>query len=652
MNPPMEAPHPPFRTLGGKLVGILVVFLLLALVTIGLTLLESWKLEGAAAAINDMGSERMRTYRIAYLVSEHARGVERDEMARQIRAGVAGFEATLQAVRRGDPARPLFLPDNPEIVARVDDILRQWNQVIRPALEAEIQAPLPDPGSAMRLRRSVDSFVTDIDDVVRALEKENAANTAWLRSFQFVLVSLAVFGTFGLIFLLYLLVMRPVGALQEGILRLEREDFSARVRVESRDEFGALARGFNKMAAHLEDLYATLEARVRDKTQRLEAKNRELGTLYEVTAALNEAPGAEELCRTFLRPLIGAFGAQAAAVRLCNPEDGRLHLFASEGLGRDLARAESCEHAARCVCGTAMERDAAIVTEVPAERQCASVGGFRTVGVFPVRYRHRLVGMCNLWFDTPRVIEERERKLIAVLGQHLGAALEAERLRSREKELAVSEERNLLAQELHDSIAQSLAFLNLQAQMLDAALVKGDIEEARAELAQIRAGVQESYDDVRELLTHFRTRMAELDLSGALRQAVSRFGGQTGIAIEFVESGAGIDPPPETQLQILHVVHECLSNVRKHSAAKHVTVLLERGVQYRFVVRDDGRGFDPDAVGSDVAHVGLAIMRERARRIGARLSVASRPGHGSEVVLAIDTTAERASGATGGAAAA
>jgi two-component system nitrate/nitrite sensor histidine kinase NarX len=175
-----------------------------------------------------------------------------------------------------------------------------------------------------------------------------------------------------------------------------------------------------------------------------------------------------------------------------------------------------------------MERDAAIVTEVPAERQCASVGGFRTVGVFPVRYRHRLVGMCNLWFDTPRVIEERERKLIAVLGQHLGAALEAERLRSREKELAVSEERNLLAQELHDSIAQSLAFLNLQAQMLDAALVKGDIEEARAELAQIRAGVQESYDDVRELLTHFRTRMAELDLSGALRQAVSRFGGADG----------------------------------------------------------------------------------------------------------------------------
>jgi two-component system nitrate/nitrite sensor histidine kinase NarX len=255
--------------------------------------------------------------------------------------------------------------------------------------------------------------------------------------------------------------------------------------------------------------------------------------------------------------------------------------------------------------------------------------------------------MLNLWFDAPREIEDRERRLIGVLGQHLGAALEAEGLRAREKEVAVSEERNLLAQELHDSIAQSLAFLNLQAQMLDAALGQGDIEEARAELAQIRAGVQESYDDVRELLTHFRTRMTELDLSGALRQAVSRFEGQTGITVSLLESGAGIDPPPETQLQILHILQECLSNVRKHSGARQVTVRLERGAQYRFVVRDEGRGFDPDGVDRDGTHVGLAIMRERARRIGAQLSVSSSPGKGTEVVLVVETVPVHAGGDAG-----
>jgi len=222
--------------------------------------------------------------------------------------------------------------------------------------------------------------------------------------------------------------------------------------------------------------------------------------------------------------------------------------------------------------------------------------------------------------------------MLATLGQHLGTAIEALRLASRDRELAIAEERNLLAQELHDSIAQALAFLNLQTQMLRKALGESDPAETMRILDEIQAGVQESYADVRELLVHFRTRAAHSDLETAIEKTLDQLESQTGIHPQFTRSGAALPLSPEAEVQALHVVQEALSNVRKHAGARHVSVDMERGPVFRFRICDDGRGFDADAE-APATHVGLRIMRERARRIGATLSVKSRPGAGTEVLL-------------------
>jgi two-component system nitrate/nitrite sensor histidine kinase NarX len=622
-----------FGTLAGKLVGILVTFLVAALAVIGFTLLQSWTLEGGAAAINDIGSERMRTYRIVYLLSEYARGPRDEATAREVRATVLAFETALTGVRRGDPARPLFLPRGREIAERMDAVEQSWQQSIRPAIQAAL-AGGGEP-ALQRLRHDVDPFVGRIDALVRAIETHNAEGTNVLRNLQMGLVALAIVGTVGMIYLMFLLVIRPVSVLVEGIGRLQAEDFSARVPEETRDEFGALARAFNSMAMHLQSVYATLEARVRDKTQRLEDKNRELATLYEVTVALNEGSGREALCRAFLAPIIEAFSAAGGSVRLRHAEAHGLHMFVSEGLPAELIEAETCEHATACFCGRADEQNRSIVGAVaPDGRPCARVGLPGVIAI-PIRFNRKVLGIFNLFFHEVAPVDSKARRLLEMLGQHLGAALENERLQSKERELAVSEERGLIARELHDSIAQSLAFLNLQTQMLDTSLARGDLPAARDEVRQIRVGVQESYDDVRELLVHFRARVRDADLSSALRQSVERFEAQTGIATRFEESGAGIDPPAEAQLQLLHVVQEALSNIRKHARAQHVTVSLERGAVCRFRVRDDGVGFDPAKGDSSGNHVGLHIMRERTHRIGASVDVRSAPGEGTEVSISL-----------------
>jgi two-component system nitrate/nitrite sensor histidine kinase NarX len=630
------------RRLGSKLTAILIGYLVVAIVAVGLTLLMSWQLEGGAAAVNEMGSERMRSYRIALLLAQ-ARTAADPAVPQAVRAEVEAFEKVLADVERGDPSRPLLLPRDRSIHQRFSEVRQTWRDTMRPLVEQLLAAG--DPPSRAPLERAylliTERFVTHVDGLVRAIEDDISSTTRVLRLLQFGLIALSVIGTVALIYLMFLLIVRPVASLEEGMQRMEGGDFGVRLPVETRDEFGALAAGFNRMAERLQELYGSLERRVAEKTRSLEDRNRELGTLYESTSLLAQPVALDALCRDFLQQLVDRLGADGGAVRLVEPQTGRLHLFVQEGMPDKLAESERCLQKGECLCGEGARRTHASVHVLVRggyrdEPYRCREAGFATVGVFPIRCQEQGLGVFNLYYRVPHAVSPEERHMLDTLGQHLGLAVQNQRLASREREMAVSEERNLLAQELHDSIAQSLAFLNLQAQMLEQSLAQSQFDRARAELARIREGVQESYDDVRELLVHFRTRMAESDIDTAMATALLRFEQQTHIRTRFLQSGVGMPLPPEMQLQVMHIVQESLSNARKHSQAHNVEVDMQRGPVYRFRIRDDGRGFDPAALTGDL-HVGLRIMRERAHRIGGRVEVHSAPGRGTEVVLTLPT---------------
>ncbi|HSN45184.1 MAG TPA: type IV pili methyl-accepting chemotaxis transducer N-terminal domain-containing protein [Casimicrobiaceae bacterium] len=622
--------------LSAKLVGIQVFFLAVALVSIGLTLLVSWRLEGSAAAINDAGSLRMRTYRLAYLAQE-ARPAGREPVASAalIRADVDAFEAVVATLRTGDPARPLVVPRTDAIAAQFAELDREW-KVLRPAL---VRAA--DGGGLDVDRSRIEQFVAVVNALVGTLEQDIAQATSLLRTIQLALVALAIIGAVALIYLSFLFIIRPVHQLEDGLQRMAKGDFDVRLPVESKDEFGALAKGFNHMAEELEESYRTLERRVADKTQSLAQQNARLATLYDMTALLNAPSTQEDLCRGFLRRLLPVAGAAAGAVRLMSPDGGTLHLFVEDGLAPAFNDKEHCLARGECACGEAAARSATVVHVLSAKRTPINItlphcreAGFATVAAFPIAAQQQVLGIFNLFYREARDVAGEERHLFESLGQNLGVAIESLRLVSRERELAIAEERNLLAQELHDSIAQSLAFLNLQTQMLRKALVATDAVETQRILDEIQAGVQESYADVRELLVHFRTRIADGDVELGVRTLLTRFQHQTGIATELKATGAAAPLAPDDQLQVMHILQEALSNVRKHSGASKVEVVLNRGPGYSFAVRDDGRGFDPSRPPDDAAdHVGLRIMRERATRIGARVDVDSAPGSGTEVRL-------------------
>jgi len=629
--------------LSRKIVGMLTVFLLVALAAIGMTLYLSWQLEGVAAAINDAGSQRMRAYRMIYLMAH--RNESREDagaFARQLQAELEHFDQVLRDLRHGDPSRPMAPPRDGEVERKLLAVEASWGESIRQLVAAFLrQAPDQRAAVLERFDSQLEGFVGSINDLVLAMEQSYAANTNLLRSVQALLVLMAALGTAVLIWFFMQQVIRPVSELHAGIRRMGKNDLGVRVPVESDDEFGGLAKGFNEMAEHLQAAYGTLEERVAAKTRSLGERNRELGILYEITAVLSEPLPIEALCQSFLSRIRAALAADAGAVRLYAPDTEKLYLLTHEGLSAEFVAREVEMDCGDCLCGDVIDTGMPVafdtVNPPPGMKLRSCIReGFATATAFTVQYDRQRIGVFNLYFRQAHPVSAQEINLLETLGRHLGVAIENQHLRSREKDLAVSEERNLLAQELHDSIAQGLAFLNIQAQLLQDSLKRNDVEEATGTVAELRAGIQESYDKVRELLIHFRTRMHQTDLDSAIAASLAKLKDQTGVAVRFEPAGSGLPLLPENQIQVMHIVQECLSNIRKHARASTVKVVVRRSREGMHIeVADDGVGFDPETDPAALSdhHVGLKIINERAHRVGGQCQVKSAAGQGTRVSL-------------------
>jgi len=612
-------------TLSTKLGAIGGALLLMALVSIGLTLWVTWQLEGGAAAVNEAGRMRMQTWRLAQTLGS-------GDPAR-IEALLGQFDQSVAVLRSGDPARPLFVPRDEQSQAGFADVQLGW-QALRRSWAA---TPAP---AAVDAARQAESFVQRIDAFVSAIELQLAKLTAILNAFQFAMVALAIASAVALLYSAYLFVFNPLARLQSGLARVGEGDLTARVEVASNDEFGALSAGFNQMAETLQGLYQNLEAKVQEKTLGLETQHARLAALYEAAAFVAHASTLDELAQGFARQMRKVARADAAAVRWSDESNQRYLLLASEGLPQSLLDAEQCIPSGSCLCGQL--RDQAVTRVIPIRsggaaemgRRCEQAG-FETIIGVPVRLQERIVGELNLFYRSNATLADDDRALLETLASHLAGAIESLRVGAMERESAVAEERGLLARELHDSIAQSLAFLKIQVSLLRNALKRQDAEKVERTLGELDAGVHESLSDVRELLVHFRTRTNTEDIAPALQTTLQKFEHQTGLPTHLSVEGNGLPLDADVQVQVLHVVQEALSNVRKHARAREVWVEVQQAPQWRVEVRDDGCGFQADGVAPDQTHVGLRIMRERAERIGASVDISSVPGSGTCVVLTL-----------------
>jgi two-component system nitrate/nitrite sensor histidine kinase NarX len=617
--------------LTNKLAALVATLLALALASIGLTLWITWQLDGGAAAINEAGRMRMQTYRFALILRDSPS--QANQLARR-------FDDSLVLLQQGDSARPLFVPWNNDARQRFAQVRQRW-QELRPLWTN------PSPPAASEVARDANDFVVRIDAFDSAIEAQLARWTAILTAAQIGLLVLAIGSSLALLYVGHLMVLAPVGRLTGGLARIEAGEFATRVEVVSQDEFGQLSAGFNRMAQHLQQVYSGLEQKVSEKTASLERERARLSALYEVSALLAAASTLDELAHGFAQRVRRTVGADAVAIRWSSEANDRYLLLAGDSLPSFMIEDEQCVSSQYCLCGQpqsatqthahASIRVIPVLAEGPGAARLGHCprAGYATLISVPVVLHQRIFGEIDLFFRSEVELSAQDRDLLETLANHLATAVENLRVTALERETAVSDERTLLANELHDSIAQSLAFLKIQVQLLrDALPVNAEAPVVRI-VDELDAGVRESTGDVRELLMHFRTRGNAEDIEPALRTTLRKFEHQTGLPTHLTIEGHGLPLDADVQVQVLHVLQEALSNIRKHACAHEVWLEVQRNPVWSFEVRDDGEGFDAARQPAGETHVGMRIMSERAARIGARVMIDSVPGAGTCVTLTL-----------------
>ena len=610
-------------SLSTRLIRIGAALLVTALVSIGLTLWVTWKLGGGAAALNEAGRMRMQVWRMTS-------AVQADLPQRAVL--VEQFDHSMKLLRDGDSERPLFVPWDASVRSHFHEVETRWNQ--------QRQAYLSGATEPRTLMQSSDQFVEAIDRFVGTIEQQMAGLTTLLNLFQFLMMLLAIAGAVIMLYTGYLYVISPLDQLREGLRRLEAGQFSTRVDVASNDEFGQVAASFNRMAATLQSLYGSLESKVEAKTRRIAQQKEKLQALYDVSAFLARENDLKAMTAGFSERVRKLMKADAVALRWSGDDQSRYLILASDQFPQQMMEEERCLRAGVCACGNpgpdARTRVIPIISSDIAPLQHCSRVGFENLISVPIRLHSKILGEIDLFYKRDVTLTTDEHELIDTLSTHLATAIEGLRAVALDREAAVSGERAFLARELHDSIAQSLAFLKIQVQLLRTAVRKNDVQKAERALDELDDGLKESIADVRELLVHFRTRAQGDEIEVAIQETLQKFQHQTGLRVASKVSGDGMPLPPDVQIQVLHILQEALSNVRKHAEASGVQIHVNKGLAWRFAVHDDGRGFDTDAKRTQL-NVGMKIMRERAEQIGATVDVTSSPGQGTTVSLALPT---------------
>ncbi|MFW6277967.1 MAG: GAF domain-containing sensor histidine kinase [Halorhodospira sp.] len=359
-----------------------------------------------------------------------------------------------------------------------------------------------------------------------------------------------------------------------------------------------------------------------------------------------QARSLDELFERYLNQVLTGTRAQAAAIRLFDDE-GKLRLVEAHGLNASFVDAEQRSPAQSCPCAVAgQQRNVQYRHDL---RAC-----MRRIGCNPLPSQPHLamlavpiideadsgVGIFNLYFDPEEAHRWMEpAQLLDGLGRQLGAAISRVRADYQRYHRTLQEERNLLAHELHDTVAQEVATLRLRVRQIEEQAAAGvDTQELLGPLEELRNRLDHTNDQVRTVMRQFRTQALGTPLETALGRLVNRFNRDSGIEVRLINHWPELALGEREQLHIHRIVEEALSNAWHHGKAEHIRIQMESpDGELSLLVEDDGTGFKVDEVPEcDLSHPrghGLQGMRERARHLGAILDVDSDPSQGTAVHL-------------------
>ncbi len=513
--------------------------------------------------------------------------------------------------------------------------------------------PLPTTVSCLECHADQGYEVGDIRgglSVMVPMAEVDRALTANRQAVMLAMVAIVVLMIGLLYYFVRRIIVAPIGKLTSATQTIAAGNYDVCCAIRTGDELETLSDSFNQMVQNLENSHNALQQQVTERTK-------ELTALSGIALTISRSEDLETILKKGLEQVI-----QAAEM-----DGGAIHLLQLNGVPYLVINKDLPSLVTSCMADQG--RNSGFLIEIVQEKipffytslvegtcpfqtagaPCpAADAGYGALITVPLRSRNRTLGTLTLLSRQVNELSDELIQFITCMGNQLGAAVASARYHEQVEQLATVEERSRIGRELHDSLAQTLGYLNLQTRAVSDLLQADQTAKAIGELDEARRVIKDAYEEVRHAIFDLRyTTHLNGDFGTALREYLYEYALQSNISVELLpENSAAWRFPAEVEIQLLRIIQEALTNIRRHAQAGKARISLIPGDGVSVIrIEDDGRGIPPyHARPKDRPHFGLQIMRERAESIGGQLAISQSEWGGAVVEISLPNTDDKETG--------
>lgn len=551
-----------------------------------------------AKAINLSGSMRMQTFHIGMAMVDSQKDVP-------------------GLIRRLDSTwnDPLFAHLQTEQASQAmsevfDRGYHHWTHVAKPALTKALAESERNPDLYHLLSHQVELT----DALVNRLQLEAERKIRNLRTLQlFSLLITTLVGSL-IFYLLKNRVEGPLSTLTEAAIDIGEGNFEKRIKATGDDELALLGKAFNQMSASISETYNELEERVAERTTALQRQNTLLEFLFRVAREVLDDQHSG----------LDYHGVVKELSQILQNDNLELCLFTPQGK-QPYFQIDACADNVPC------QKSSCIDCKGEAPFDAVKPLGFSHK--YPVIQNEQQYGVLQMRVDQAEQLPAWQDKLLRSTADQFAIALSLQETKDKEHRLAMMNERTVIARELHDSLAQSLSYLQIQVTRLQKTKDKGKYEAQQAIIDELREGLSSAYRHLRELLTTFRLKMESEGLQGAIEQTVAQLQERSGMQVDLNYGLQNLPLNPMEEIHLLQITREASQNAINHSQGEHLKIelLQHEDKSIELVVMDDGVGLSDSP--EKLNHYGLAIMQERSKHLNGSLKIEPSSPHGTRISL-------------------
>ena len=440
-------------------------------------------------------------------------------------------------------------------------------------------------------------------------------------------------------------VIKPIERFTANIKKIGPENLSVRMRVQAQDEIGTLATSFNFMATDLENSHVALQEARDDLEQKVELRTagerrraEQLRAINEVSRRISAILSLEELLPYVADSLQATFDYYNVNIFVVDDVSGNLILKAGAGGYQETVPVGLVINLGDGIVGsTAGSGEPINIGDVKNEPRYMPVDELtdtRSELAVPIKIGTETLGVLDLQSTVPDAFDEIDVFTAQTLADQLAVAFENARLYRETRDVAVLEERNRLAREIHDTLAQGFTGIVLQLEAAEQAIAS-DVGLTREHLNKARSLARESLNEARRSVWALRPQALEQHpLATILRRQLEDFTSDTGVSADFNSSGKQRELPARIEDALLRIFQEAVTNIKKHAGATRIEVkIVYRDESVGLSIVDDGAGFDTSL--SKQGRFGLISMRERVKLLGGVIDITSEKGRGTRIEVTI-----------------